>query len=214
VSTNAPHVVEEVIRRLAKRYGTPSPFGKSRLYAFGDALSCSINYSKRLRGEKYFFGLAREVVDPTSKYPRTQLGDFVARVRGAADKTLMLPRSLVISALRKVATRKLDVFSEAGMFVLQTTGHPKMNVTEFLNTFPVAKRINEIPVDTAPPDRSEDRAHVRAQSNLIALGRAEGCSVFIVDCSDSTIWYSRNPTTKSPCSSLPPRLGGQRFSTN
>jgi hypothetical protein len=179
VSTSAPHVVEELIRRLAKRYGKPSPFGKSRLYAFGDALSCSINYSKRLRGEKYFFGLAREVVDPTSKYPRTQLGDFVALVCGAADKTLMLPRSLILSALKKVATRKLDVFTEGGMFVLQTTGHPKINVTEFLNAFPVAKRVNEAPVETALPERSEDRDHVRAQSSLIALGRAEGCSVWV-----------------------------------
>ena len=64
VRSNAPHFVDEVVRDLRTRYGRATPFGKSRLYQFGNVLSCSINYSKRLRGEKYFFGLAQEVVDP------------------------------------------------------------------------------------------------------------------------------------------------------
>lgn len=202
MSTNAPHVVEEVIGRLAKRYGKPSPFGKSRLYVFGAALSCSINYSKRLRGEKYFFGLAREVVDPSSKHPSTQFGEFVALVCGAADKTLMLPRGLVVSALKKVATRKLDVFTEGNTFILQTTGHPKINVTEFLNAFPVAKRVSEGPLDTAPTDKSQDRAHVRAQSSLIALGRAEGCSVWVPP-NDRNLSFQGDPFAAATLDRLP-----------
>jgi len=122
VRSNAPHLVEEVVRKLTKRYGKASPFSKSRLYQFGDALTCSINYSKRLRGEKYFFGLAQEVVDPASKYPATELGAFVVLVCGDADKVLMLPRSLILVALKNVTTRKLDVFTESETFILQTTG--------------------------------------------------------------------------------------------
>lgn len=177
--TNAPQFVEEVVRRLKKRYGTTSPFGRSRLYQFGDVLTCSINYSKRLRGEKYFFGLAREVVDPCSRYPKTQFGEFVVLVCGDADKILMLPRALVLNAMRNVATRKLDVFAEAETFILQTTGHPRINVTEFLNAFPAAKISQRAADETEPEQIASDRAHVRAQSGLIQFGRAEGCTVWV-----------------------------------
>lgn len=175
---NAPIFVEDTIRALQKRYGKPTAFGKSRLYQFGDALTCSINYSKRLRGEKYFFGLAQEVSDARFDYPPTRLGEFVVLVCGSADKVLMLPRSLVLQAMRNVITRKLDVFAEGDTYILQTTGHPKINVTEFLNAFPPAERTKE-PVDETSARPSSDRAHVKMQSGLIKLGRAEGCSVWV-----------------------------------
>src|SRR5213594_3541486 len=98
VRGNAPIFVDDVVRALQKRYGKPTAFGKSRLYQFGDALTCSINCSKRLRGEKYFFGLAQEVVNRRYNYPETRLGAFVILLCGGADKVLMLPRSLVIEA--------------------------------------------------------------------------------------------------------------------
>ena len=176
--SNAPHFVDEVVRELRRRYGRPVPFGKSRLYQFGDALTCSINYSKRLRGEKYFFGLAQEVVDPRCNYPETRLGAFVVLLCGGADKVLMLPRSLVLEALRNVSTRKLDVFTEGETYILQTTGHPKINVTEFLNAFPAAKPA-EASSDELDAASGLDRAHVKIQSGLIKLGRAEGCLVWV-----------------------------------
>jgi hypothetical protein len=178
VRSNAPHFVDEVVRELRRRYGKPTPFGKSRLYQFGEALTCSINYSKRLRGEKYFFGLAQEVVDRRYNYPQTRLGAFVILLCGGADKVLMLPRSLVIEAMRNVPTRKLDVFTEGETYILQTTGHPKINVTEFLNAFPTAKP-SEQSFDEVDAPFSPDRAHLKIQGGLIELGRAEGCSVWV-----------------------------------
>src|SRR3989440_12195373 len=91
VHENATILVEDTVRTLQKRYGKPTAFGKSRLYQFGDALTCSINYSKRLRGEKYFFGLAQEVADERFEYPPTRLGAFVVLVCGSAEKILILP---------------------------------------------------------------------------------------------------------------------------
>jgi hypothetical protein len=178
VRSNAPHFVDAVVRELRKRYGSATPFGKSRLYTFGDALTCSINYSKRLRGEKYFFGFAQEVVDPRFEYPQTRLGAFVALICGGADKVLMLPRTLILEAMRKVSTRKLDVFTEGETYVLQATGHPKINVTEFLNAFPPAKPAEQL-TDDSDAASNVDRAHVKIQSGLIQLGRAEGCSVWV-----------------------------------
>src|SRR5206468_5293737 len=177
VRGNAPIFVDDVVRALQKRYGKPTAFGKSRLYQFGDAITCSVNYSKRLRGEKYFFGLAQDVTDSRFHYPPTRLGEFVVLVCGGADKVLMLPRQLVLQAMRNVTTRKLDVFAEGDTYVLQTTGHPKINVTEFLNAFPADERAKKHP-DEIPTTPTGDRAHVKIQSGLIRLGRAEGCSVW------------------------------------
>jgi hypothetical protein len=178
VRGNAPIFVDDTIRALQKRYGKPTAFGRSRLYQFGDALSCSINYSKRLRGEKYFFGLAQEVVDHRYNYPETRLGAFVVLLCGGADKVLMLPRNLVLDTMRNVSTRKLDVFAEGDTYILQTTGHPKVNVTEFLNAFPPAKPREQAPEESNVPS-STDRAHVKIQRGLIKLGRVEGCSVWV-----------------------------------
>lgn len=176
--SNAPHLVDEVIRRLRRRYGATKSFGKSRLYQFGEALSCSINYSKQLRGSKYFFGLAQEVVDSEFAYPKTKAGGFVVLVCGSADRVLILPRDLVLGAMRNVPTRKLDVFTEGETYILQTTGHPKVNVTEFLNAFP-ATRATDQPLDETVDSKLPDRAHVKIQGDLIQLGRAEGCSVWV-----------------------------------
>ncbi len=175
---NAPIFVDDTVPALQKRYGKPTAFGKSRLYQFGDALTCSINYSKRLRGEKYFFGLAQEVADARFEYPPTRLGAFVVLVCGSAAKILVLPRPLVLQAMRNVTTRKLDVFTEGDTYVLQTTGHPKINVTEFLNAFP-ADASPKKSVDDTQTVPTSDRAHVKIQSGLIRLGRAEGCSVWV-----------------------------------
>lgn len=176
--SNAPHLVDELIRRFRKRYGAAASFGKSRLYQFGETLTCSINYSKQLRGNKYFFGLAQEVVDSQFEYPNAKAGAFVALICGSADRVLMLPRELVLGAMRRVPTRKLDVFTEGDTYILQTTGHPKINVTEFLNAFPAARPTDQ-QTDEPPGTKTADRAHVKIQSGLIQLGRAEGCSVWV-----------------------------------
>ncbi len=86
---NAPLFVEDAIELLRKRYGKPIAFGRSRLLQFGEAMACSINYSKQLRGDKYFFGLAKEAVDPKYLYPETKLGDFALLVCGSADKIVV-----------------------------------------------------------------------------------------------------------------------------
>ena len=175
---HAPLFVEDAIELLRKRYGKALAFGRSRLLQFGTALSCSINYSKKLRGDKYFFGLAKEVVDPKFNYPETKLGAFALLICGASDKIVVIPRSLLLEMMRDVPTRKLDVFYEDGTFILQTTGHPKLNVTQFVNAFPQLAEARAVAEEGAA-EPVADRVHVKIQRDLINLGRAEGCSVWV-----------------------------------
>jgi hypothetical protein len=175
---NAPLLVEDVVELLRKRYGKPSGFGRSRLFKFGNALTCSINYSKMLRGEKYFFGLAKEVVDRKYVYPETELGALVLLICGSANKVLVLPRSIVLDMTRDLPTRKLDVFCEDGIYILQTTRHPKLNVTQFLNAFPHHKAVTAA-AEEVTAEKSSDRVHIKIQGGLIQLGRVEGCTVWV-----------------------------------
>lgn len=177
---NAPLIVQQIVVNLQRRYGKATVVGKSRIFKFGSAFACSVNYSKLLGGHKYFFGLSREVVNPNFAYPETKFGDFVLLVCGSAENVLVLPRSVVIEMLSGVPTRKIDVFYENGAYILQTTKHPKLNATEFLNRFP--KRTDadaEITDGDAPKIPGANAMHSKMQWSLVQLGRAEGCSVWI-----------------------------------
>jgi hypothetical protein len=173
-------VVEDVRSLLRRRYGQPVQVGRSnRLWTFGQCLTCSINYSKVLSGHRFFFGLSSEVADKGFTYPKTDCGDFVLLACGSSREVLVLPRHIILEMLNGVATRKLDVFREDKTYILQTTKHPKLNITEFLNAYPVAQ-VN--PGGLADDDSDvpkTDRAHVKFQSALIDLGQAEGCSVWV-----------------------------------
>src|SRR5687768_5522898 len=132
--------VDEVVAFLQRRYGKRIQVGRSnRLWRFGNALTCSINFSKELRGPRFFFGLSQEVVKNEFVYPESELGDFVLLVCGSAQHVLVLPRTLMLDMLQGVPTRKIDVYLEDSTYILQTTQHPKLNVTEYLNAFPKPK---------------------------------------------------------------------------
>src|SRR5579863_7195517 len=95
-------VIEEVIRQLARRFGRARRDAKARILTFGSAITCSINYSKLLHGNKYFFGLPPSILDVGESFPRTELGEFVLLVCGSAENILVLPRDVVIDMMRGV----------------------------------------------------------------------------------------------------------------
>ncbi len=103
-------------------------------------------------------------------------GHFVVLVCGTADNCLILPRKLVQAALAGVPTRKLDVFSDEGRYILQTTGHPKQDVTKFLNALPKS----DLPQAREPkPPPAETTEHSAMQAALIRMGRAGGLDVWV-----------------------------------
>jgi hypothetical protein len=200
---NAPLIVHQIVASLQRRYGKATVVGKSRIFKFGSAFACSLNYSRLLGGHKYFFGLSQEVVDPDFAYPETKFGDFVLLVCGSAENVLVLPRSLVREMLSGVPTRKIDVFCEDGAYIFQTTKHPKLNVTELLNRFP--KRIDP-EADTTEGDATKipraDALHTKIQWGLIQLGRAEGCSVWIPP-NDRNLSYDNQSFSSQALARLP-----------
>lgn len=199
---NAPLVVQDVISRLQHRYGRATLVGKSRIFKFGSVFACSINYSKLLGGHKYFFGLSQEVVRSEFSYPATEFGDLVLLICGSTERVLALPRSLVIEMLSGVPTRKLDVFWEDGSYILQTTKHPKLNVSEYLNSFPRRTGVAPATPDDVPKLLKADRLHLRIQWALIRLGRAEGASVW-VPANDRNLAYQQQAFHSHTLAKLP-----------
>jgi hypothetical protein len=197
---NAQMIVEDVAAMLARRFGPCKQLGKARILTFGSALTCSINYSKLLGGHKYFYAVPQPMLDPRTVFPETKLGEFVILICGSVDRVLVLPRQLVVGMMKGVSTRRVDVFLDSGSYILQTTKHPKCNVTEYLNAFP-AEVTEHVPADTGP-EQGPERLHVKIQWSLIALGRAEGCSVW-VPVNDRNLSYKRQPFAGQTLPRLP-----------
>src|SRR5437867_2294405 len=103
---NAPLIVEDVIRNLQKRFGKPTTFSHNHLLKFSSELACSINYSKHLHNQKFFFNLAKKIIDPKIKYPKTTHGDFVLLVCRSTNLVLMIPQAIILKMLTNVPTRK------------------------------------------------------------------------------------------------------------
>jgi hypothetical protein len=175
---NAQLIIDNLVARLARSFGAPKQVAKARIITFGTAFTCSINYSKPLRGGKYFFGLPPAILGSRVSLPDTKWGAFVLLVCGSADRVLVLPRKLIVEMMEGVSSRRLDVFFEDGSYILQTTQHPKCNVTSYLNAFPAEDPAPKEPKDNTEADEPS-RTHLRIQFGLIMLGRAEGCTVWV-----------------------------------
>src|SRR6266496_1705804 len=175
---NASLITERLVGKLGARFGPASQIGRSTVFRFGSSITCSINYSKLLRGDKFFFGITPLMASSTSVFEQSAHGEFVLLVCGSTDAVLVLPRNLMLEMLVDVPSRRVDVFVEDETYILQTTRHPKLDVTRFLNAFPIQIGKTE-PTDTADPPESSSRDHVRIQHSLIALGKAEGCGIWV-----------------------------------
>ena len=199
---NASLITESVIAKLRSRYGSSSQIGRSSVFAFGSEAVCSINYSKLLRGEKFFFGIPPAIADPSATFDPSAIGEFILLICGTAESVLVIPRHVMLAMLVDVPTRRVDVFIENGTYILQTTRHPKLNVTEFLNAFPKRKGKKEINLDATDQPDPISRDHVRIQHSLIELGKAEGCGIW-VPTNDRNLAFQERPFSDLTLPRLP-----------
>ena len=160
-----------------------------------------MSYSKLLRGQKFFFAIPRDMIDPAKTFRPTDHGAFVLLICGSAEKTLVFPRQFMLNMMQDVPSRRLDIFVEDSAYILQTTQHPKVNVSEFLNAFPTAAP------QTTPDNEPEiapalDRAHLKIQWGLTCLGRAEGCTVWVPP-TDRNLSYQKQALSDYTLAKLP-----------
>jgi hypothetical protein len=201
---SADLIIEEVIARLSRRFGRPRRAAKARVFAFGGAVACSVNYSKLLQGNKYFFGLPAAFLDPRQNIGKAQLGEFAMLICGSPENVLVLPRTFLVEMMQGVTSRRLDVFVDSGTYVLQTTKHPKCDVTHYLNAFPRRDVLEpkHPQADEEEDGQRPDRIHLKVQFALVALGRAEGCSVW-VPIADRNLSYRQRALADATLSRLP-----------
>ena len=176
---NAAVITDDVVSMLRKRYGKPTQHSKAQVFTFGSSATFSINYSRLLRGEKFFYAVPSAMADAGTAFPETELGEFALFICGSADKVLVIPRAVICEMLQAVPTRRVDIFKDGNSLILQTTKHPKLDVSEFLGALPVPKKALKKTDEGPDENRKTDRIHVKVQWSLIRLGRAEGCSVWV-----------------------------------
>src|SRR5437667_9472453 len=99
-------ITQDLLSWLQERFGRARQVSKGRVFTFGSALTCSINYSKLLGGHKYFYAIPQDMLNTAQAFPQTEFGEFVLLICGSADKTLVLPRVLVLEMMRNVTTRR------------------------------------------------------------------------------------------------------------
>jgi len=104
--------------------------------------------------------------------------------------------------LEGVPSRRVDVFFEDGTYILQTTRHPKRDVTAYLNAFPTPEPAQKGAGPEEEARTGPERVHLRIQSALISLGRAEGCSVW-VPVSDRNLSFKGQPFSPRTLARLP-----------
>lgn len=199
---NAETITDDVVRNLTRRYGKVQQQAKARVVSFGSDMICSLNYSRLLRGNKYFFGLPDVIINAKSRFPQTRFGEFVLLICGSADTVLVLPRDFVVRMMEGVASRRLDVFVEGESYILQTTKHPKRDVTAYLNAYPAKERQSAQEIDLDSEDEEPVRIHIRIQYGLIVLGRAEGCGVW-GPVNDRNLSYRRKPFSRMTIERMP-----------
>jgi hypothetical protein len=61
-------------------------------------------------------------------------------------------------------------FTKTARSILQTTGHPKLNITQFVNAFPHAEETRSGAEGEEVAEPVADRVHVKIQRDLIHLG--------------------------------------------
>lgn len=199
---NAAIITDDVVSMLRKRYGKSVQLSKSQVFTFGKTRPVQLTTQNYFGGTKVFYAVPAAMIDPTTVFPKTDLGEYSLFICGSADRVLVIPRNIITAMLEGVRSRRVDIFNEAGSLILQTTKHPKLNVTEYMNAFPTAKGpIAENSEDTES-GRPVDRLHVKIQWSLIQLGRGEGCSVW-VPISDRNLSYQRAALSANTVDKLP-----------
>src|SRR6266852_8358562 len=199
---NAAVITDDVMSMLRKRYGKSTQISKGQVFTFGSAITCSINYSKLLGGHKYFYAVPSAMIDPATTFPKTEFGEHALFICGAAERVLVIPRGIIVEMLQNVPTRRVDIFKEGNSLILQTTKHPKLSVTEYMNALPSPKRPVAENSDDTESNPQMSRVHVKMQWSLIQLGQAEGCSVW-VPINDRNLSYQRMPFSANTLDRLP-----------
>lgn len=199
---NAAVITSDVLSLLRKRYGKSTQISKGQVFSFGSAITASINYSKLLAGHKYFYAVPSAMVDPSTTFPKTELGEHALFICGSAERVLVIPRCIILEMLHNVETRRVDIFIEGDSLILQTTKHPKLNVAEYMNAFPTPKKPMPENTDDTEQIPETSRLHVKIQWSLIRLGQAEGCSVW-VPINDRNLSYQRTPFSMNTLNRLP-----------
>ncbi len=180
------HSTDKFIELMRHRYGPEEKVGRGNILNFGGQVTFAIGNSKLHAKGHFFFSIQSDLIEAKrTKQPMPALGVYAALICDDEQTVLILPQRLVSEAMRDSPTDRFNLHLRDQQYFLRTTGHPLLDVTEYLNRYPepIAKTeaIEQTKDAVATPEQqeSEIQDHTRIQWMLIGFGRAAGYSVWV-----------------------------------
>ncbi|CAG0947090.1 hypothetical protein ANRL1_03658 [Anaerolineae bacterium] len=178
---------DKFIALMRQRYGPEEKVGRGNFWNFGGQVSFAVGNS-RLHGKgNFFFSIQSDFLkQKRGQLSTPPLGSYAAMICADENSVLILPQRVVSEAMKNSPTDRINFHFREQKYLLRATGHPLLDVTEYLNKFPEPISKSEISIEptkeTVTPteqQESEIRDHTRIQWMLIKFGHAAGYSVWV-----------------------------------
>lgn len=179
------------IQNLERRYGAPKVVGRGNVLLFGQRILFAVSNSKLHRNSSYFYAVQEDFLQQDfleAIPPDVQI--YAALICGDPKTTLILPHALVSSLISNHAKNRVHVLPRNNGYFFKTSGHPAIDVTQYINAYPLLESTTQEATANAPTEEppavepieqqtEEINAHTHIQWMLIRFGRAAGHDIWV-----------------------------------
>lgn len=199
------------IEAMERRYGSSETVGRGNVLKFGNHILFAISNSK-LHATNYFYAVQEDFLKLDFRRPiEPNVKVYAVLICGDDRTVLVLPHALIASLVTNSAKNRIHVYPRNDGYFLKTSGHPAIDVTQYLNAYPLQEVVqdatDEVPevveaVESPEQQTEEINEHTRIQWMLIRFGKAAGHNVW-VPANDRGKSFSNEPFTMLTLSDLP-----------
>ncbi len=199
------------IEAMERRYGSIEAVGRGNVLQFGSHTLFAISSSKLL-SKSYFYAIQEDFLQLAFRRPLEEIVKVYAVLICGDDRTvLVLPHALIASLVTNPSKNRVHIYPRNDGYYLKTSGHPAIDVTQYLNAYPLQELAQETKeetlevadvIESAEQQEEEINEHTRIQWMLIRFGKAAGHNVW-VPANDRGKSFANEPFTHLTLSDLP-----------
>ena len=171
---------KEAVRQLESLFGMAEVIGKGNIMKFGEGIVACVRFSAIHKGGDGFYGIEREFLDHQSPQG-SSTKVFGAFVFGGSDHIFFVPRDVFKNSLIAAKSNRFHIKRIGDRFYLRTAGQDPINITSYLNNFPISSMVKPVQEEDkeSPIDESTVRLHTQIQYFLLKFGLAAGYRVWV-----------------------------------
>lgn len=198
------------IEAMERRYGSSETVGRGNVLQFGEHILFAISNSK-LHTTNYFYAVQEDFLQlDFRRRIEPEVKVYAVLICGDDRTVLVLPHALIASLVTDPSKNRIHVYPRNDGYFLKTSGHPAIDVTQYLNAYPLQEVVEDardeapeaIEVVELEEQQEEINEHTRIQWMLIRFGKAAGHNVW-VPANDRGKSFSNESFTSLTLSDLP-----------